>query len=93
MSSFLRYWSIDNVLCTRRKKTYINAATIVSDLQELQAPILDQNLNRGRPSIHSIFDQLLESVHRCYNDLSCRDLIDDILGQCLHETLSPVPLE
>ncbi len=61
---------------------------VVSDLKQLESTVFHNNLNRGRAGINSILDELFESVHRCYDDLACGDLIYNILIKCLEVLIS-----
>lgn len=61
------------------KGAYVNAASVVGDLEQLEAALLDQNLERGRTCVDCIFNQLLESMDRRHDDFACCDLIDHIL--------------
>lgn len=75
------------------KGAYVNAASVVGNLEQLEAALLDQNFEGSRACVDCIFDQLLESVYRGHNDLAGSNLVDHILIECLkavktHQTLS-----
>ena len=58
--------------------TYLNAVTVVRDLEEFEASILDQNFDRGRASVNGILQELLECIHWSNNDLTGGNFVDDI---------------
>ena len=63
------------------RKTYVDTATVVSDLQQLEPAIFNLNLQRRRAGVDGILDQLLECVDRSYDDLAGGDLVDHVLMQ------------
>jgi hypothetical protein len=60
------------------KETHLNTVAIISNLEQLETTLLDQDLERGGAGIDRIFDQFLQSMYRCHNDLACCDLVHDI---------------
>lgn len=69
--------------------TDIDSMSIICDLQKLQASIFDNDLYKGRASIHCIFNQFFQSVNRRHNDLAGGDLINNILIKRLVKAISP----
>ncbi len=63
--------------------TDVDAVSIVSNLQQLQAPIFHHNLQGSRASIDSVLDQLFESMYRCDYNFTSSDLVHDILIESL----------
>ena len=65
---------------------------IIGNLEQLQPTVLDYYFQRSRASVNSIFNEFLERMHWSDNDLSCGNLVDDILVKSLlqdyHEFLS-----
>jgi len=51
---------------------------VVSDLEKLQSTFFDENFKGGRASINRIFNELLESMDRCDNNLARSNLIHDV---------------
>lgn len=62
---------------------HLNTTAIICDLQQFQAALFDEYLERGRARIHSILDELLQGMHRGDNDLSCGNFVHDIGVQSL----------
>lgn len=52
--------------------------TIVSDLEQLETTVLDQDFDSSGASVNRVLEQLLESVHRRHDDFSSSNLVDDI---------------
>lgn len=63
--------------------TYVDAVTVICDLEQLEASVFDQDLDRSGPCIYRVFNQLLQSMHRGDNNLPCRNFIDYIRIQSL----------
>ena len=63
--------------------TDIDTVAIVGDLKQLQAPILDNNFERSRASIHCVFDQFLQCMDWGDYDFASSNLIDNILVKSL----------
>lgn len=68
--------------------TNVDAVAVVGDLKQLQPSILDENVERSRPSIHSILNQFLQSMDRGDNDFAGSNLVDNILLKGLDERIS-----
>lgn len=64
-------------------ETYVDTAAVISNLQELQASLLDEHFHRGRSSVDSILDQFLERLDRGHNDFAGCNLVYDICVQGL----------
>lgn len=62
---------------------YIDTAAAVGDLEQLQTTVLDQDVERGGPSVDGVFDEFLQRVHGCDNDLAGCNLVDHVWVQCL----------
>lgn len=56
--------------------TNINSGTIISELQELQAAILDEDVELLGLGIDGVFDEFLESVDRGDDDFASCNLVD-----------------
>lgn len=52
--------------------------SIIRNLQQLQSPILDKNLDGCGTCIDSVFNKLFQCMHRGNNDFARGDLVDDI---------------
>jgi hypothetical protein len=63
---------------------------IVGDLEQFQAPILDEYLQRRRTGIHRIFNQFFQSMHGGNDDFPCGNFIYDILLKRLDSCVSQV---
>lgn len=63
--------------------TYLNTTAIIRNLQKLQPTILDKNFQRRGPGIHSILNELFQSMHRGDDNLPGCNLIDYIRVQRL----------
>ena len=59
--------------------------TIISYLQQLQTAVFDHDLKGSGASIDSIFNELLQRMHRCNDNFASGDLIDDILVKSLEQ--------
>lgn len=68
--------------------TNIDAVTVVGDLKQLQASILDNNLKGGRTRIHCIFDQLLQRMSRGDYDFAGSNFVNNILIKSLDKPVS-----
>lgn len=58
---------------------HINTTAVVCYLQQFQASFFDKDLERGRPCIDGILDELLQRMNGGNNNLSSSDLVDNIL--------------
>lgn len=67
-----------------KRGRYVDARAIVGDLQQLQSPVLDGNLDRGGAGIDRVLNQLFERVDGCDNDLAGGDFVYDVLVEGLH---------
>ena len=56
---------------------------IIGDLEQFQTTVLDYYFQRSRTSVNGIFNQFFECMHWSDNDLSCGNLVDDILVKSL----------
>ena len=68
--------------------TDIDAVAVVGDLKQLQPPILDDNVERSRASIHCVLNQFLQSMDRGDNNLAGSDFVNNILIKSLDERIS-----
>lgn len=64
-------------------QTNIDAVPIVRDLEQFQASILDENLQRSRAGVDGVFDQFFERMHRRNYDFSSGNLVHNVLIQGL----------
>lgn len=62
---------------------FVDSMAIVSNLKKFEATLLDQDVERGRASIDSILDELLQGMDRSDNNFTSSDLVDDIRVQLL----------
>ena len=69
-------------------ETDIDAMAVVSDLKQLQAAILDDNLERGGASIDGIFNQFLQGIDRGDYDFTGSDFVNNILIKRLDRRIS-----
>jgi hypothetical protein len=63
--------------------THLNTTAIICDLKELQPAVFDENFQGCGPSIHGVFNEFLEGVHRGDDDLASRNFIHYIWVQRL----------
>lgn len=70
--------------------SYLNTASIVGDLQEFEATLLDQYLESGGTCVNGVLDQFFQRIDRGNNDLSSGDFIDYILIEGLHTPVRSV---
>ena len=68
--------------------TYLNAAPVIRDLQELQTAILDKDFYVCRTSINGIFHHFFQSIDWGYDYLACSDPVYDRLGEGLVRALA-----
>ena len=71
--------------------TYLNAAPVIRDLQELQTAILDKDFYVCRASINGIFHHLFQSIDWGYDYLACSDPVYDRLGEGLVRASAQLP--
>lgn len=62
--------------------------SVVRDLKQLQPSILDDDLERSRASINSIFYQFLQCMNRGDYDLARSNFVDNILIKSLGKPIS-----
>jgi len=67
---------------------HVNATTVVGDLQQLQASILDENLQGRGSCVDSILHQLLQRIHRGHDNFPCSNFVDNILVKGLDRFVS-----
>ena len=65
---------------------HLDAAAVVSTLQQLETTLLHDDFERCGTCIDGIFHQLLQSVHGCDDDFTSSNLVDDIGVQSLQDT-------
>lgn len=68
--------------------TDIDTVAVVGDLKQLEAPVLDDNVERRRTSIHCVLNQFLQSMNWGDNDFAGSDFVDNILIKSLDEGIS-----
>lgn len=68
--------------------TDIDAMSVVGDLKQFEPSILDDNLERSRASIDSVFDQLLQCMNRGNYNFAGSNLVDNILIKSLDKAVS-----
>jgi len=60
-----------------------DSVAVVGDLNELEAAILDEEIDGGGAGVEAVLEELLDGVDRTLNDLAGGDSVDDGVTQAL----------